>query len=320
MKTFTELITDVAVLAQRTKAQTVDAGYATKIKVWLNIGLEFLYNAYDYYPSLFSNPPFNFTSVTDQEDYGMPNDFGLPLRLYDVTNDKRIVSDTEVEYFDSNIQNIADAVSGQVNKYRVAGEAGAITQISSSGDTVQVKSSETETGTAFIEGYVDSDQTILGSEEISVTGTSAVSGTKTFYKITRWSKSKDSTGYWTLENSSGTDLGFLMTFERVAAHRIIKLGLIPDDSSTNFRMLYKRKFKKMVSDYSYPFVDADAYLTLEAYGYALSEEKETQDKANSIWQKSASQLQLVIAREQRSLGPDFQHEITNLFANAHRVS
>lgn len=315
MKTFKELKDNIAVLVQRSG----DSDYVAKIGVWVNLSLEFLYNSYDYYPEL--EGIYNFTSVASQESYGMPNDFDKPFRVYDITNDREIDIDDEFTYFDANIANIADATEGEVSKIRFYGVRGSREPIGSSGITVQAKSSQSESSanaTIRIEGYVDAAKTILDYEELTVTGTSFTAATSnTFYEITHISKDIDTNGYITIADSSSNTIATMASWERVLVHRIAKLGLIPDDAATNFRVLYKRKYRKLVNDNDYPFVDADDFIILNAWGYALAQEKETVDRAQVTWNKASESLAKIFQNKVGSLGPSFQHKVVSQFLISH---
>ncbi|HEY9874583.1 MAG TPA: hypothetical protein V6D12_14180 [Candidatus Obscuribacterales bacterium] len=315
MYNFDELKDNVAKLAQRSG----DSDYESKIGIWLNLSLETLYNVYDWWLEL--RERYDFTSVDGQADYGMPPQFDKPLLFWDRTNDKLITIRTEEEYTKDNLANINDSTEGDVNFGYLIGVSGAKKQVSTSGSTVKAKSSTSETGsgiTVRIEGYVDSDLSIVDYENIVVTGTSYVAGTKTFYKILHFSKSGDSEGYITLADASSNILANLGSKDRVGHHKIFRLGLIPDDSVTNYRILYKKKFRKMVNDYDYPFVEADEFLTLNSLGYALSEEKETSERAVLVWNKAKEALNLILTNQQMKHGPEYQHKMVSVFAQAHR--
>ncbi len=311
MQNFGELKLNSQRLAQRED----DSDYATKIGVWLQLSHKLLAEIYDFWLEL--QAIYNFTTVDGTGDYPLPNNFDKPFRLYDLTNDKKINPDVEEVYFDSNIANIADAVEGPPDKYRLYGMEGVRVPISTSGDTVKAKSSSTEdNGTVVrVRGYVDSAHLIEDYESIILTGTSFKAGTKTFYKITHLSKSANTTGYITLANSTGTTLDTLAPNERVSRHIIMKLGLM--DDAYSMRLLYKKTVSEMVNDYDYPFIDADRYLLFDAYGYALKQEKDD-NKANFAWQKAQEALQILLSKQGTRLGTDYQHKITNVWAQSHR--
>lgn len=320
MFNFQELKENIATLVQRSG----DSDYKTDIGVWINLSLLTLYNSYDYWLELRNR--HNFTTVNGTPLYYMPSDFDKALRIYDITNDRPINIKTEEVYTDANIGNTADSTKGDVDTAYFVEVVGVKVQISTSGGTVQAKSSSTSdvhssslTRQITIEGYLDSSQTIVGTEIISLNGTTAVAGTTTFYKILNVSKSGDTTGYITLENSSGTDLATLGPIERVARYKAFRLGLVPDDSTTNMRVLYKRALRKLVNNGDYPFVECDDYLTFNATALALQQDKETIERAVMMQQMAKKAMIEILTNQQSMLGPSYQHKIVSSIAQGHRV-
>jgi hypothetical protein len=317
MYNFSEIKTKIAILSQR----EADTDYISKIGVWVNLSHRLLSEIYDYWIDL--QDVYNFSTVDGQESYHLPSRFDKPLRLYDITNNRKITIKTEEEYFDSNIANIADAVEGQPSYARIYGSLGSTVPISSSGSTVQVKSSSaSDTGSIVvrIQGYVDSNLLIEDYENVTVsavTPTTYVSGSKTFYKITHISKSANTTGYLTIANSTGTVLEYLAPNERVARqHKVLKLGLIPDDAYS-MRLLFKKSITELVNDYDYPFTECDRYLILDGWGWSLKQDKEDQ-RAEMAWGKAAEALKVLLANQNSKFGPDYQNKIESVWLNAHR--
>lgn len=318
---FSELKENVATLVQRSG----DTDYKTDIGVWINLSLLTLYNSYDYWLEL-KGEPHNFTTVNGTALYYMPSDFDKPLRFYDITNDRPITVKPEEVYFDSNIANIADSTKGDVDTAYFKEVIGVKVQVSTSGDTVKAKSSSTSdvnssslTRKVTVEGYLDSALTIIGIETINLNGTTFVAGTTTFYKILGFSKSGDTTGYVTLANSSETTLATLGQSERVARYKAFRLGLIPDDSVTNMRVLFKRKLRRLINDGDYPFVECDDYLTFNSTALALQQDKETIDRAVMMQQMAKKAMIEILTNQQSMLGPSYQHKIVSSIAQAHRV-
>jgi len=296
-----------------------DEDYKTNIvEPAINLSLQFLYHSYDHWLGL--KGTHNFTTVDGTQTYYMPSDFGKPLRWYDITNDKKITIKGEEEYFDANIANIADANESDADTAYPIEEVGVQVQVATTGDTVQVKSSSASDTSVIcrVEGYVDSSLTILGFENITVTGTTAVSGTVTFYKITHFSKAKDSVGYITLENSSGTDLAVLSDIERISRIQAWNLGQIPDDSTTDHRVKYKKRFRKLVNDYDYSFVDADDFLIYNSASLCFEQDKESVERAAKMQQRAVDALQALMRDQNTKLGPDYVHKIITSFSQAHR--
>ena len=143
-------------------------------------------------------------------------------------------------------------------------------------------------------------------------------GKRTFYKILGFSKSGDTTGYVTLANSGGTTLATLGQYERVARYKAFRLGLIPDDSVTNMRILFKRKLRRLVNDNDYPFVECDDYLIFNSVALALQRDKETIDRAVMIGQMAKKAFIEILTNQQSSLGPEYQHKLVSSIAQAHR--
>lgn len=316
MKNFGELKTDVGALMQRS-----ETAFLTNVGVWLNLSHKLLADVYDYWLDL--QDIHNFTTVDGQGDYPLPNRFDKPIRLYDLTNDRKIAIQTEEEYFDANISNIADANEGDVSTARIYGTVGSRVPISTSGDTVKVKSSyvtEPDAVVIRVEGYLDSSMLIIGYENITipiVASTTFVAGTTTFYKITHISKSINTTGYITIANSAETTIETLSPNERVSRHKVLKLGLIPDDSVTSMRLLFKKTVLEMVNSYDYPFTECDRYLTLDALGWALKQDTKDQE-AEFTWSKATEALKMLLVNQNSKLGPDYTHKVVSVWLSAHR--
>lgn len=316
MYNFSEYKTIVARLAQRSG----DADYLTNIGDWVNLSVKFLADIYDYYQEL--EGIYNFTTVDGTEDYGMPNDFDKPLRIFDLTNKKDLTIITEEKYYDQALSNIADSTESNTPEFaRLYGVRGVKTNVGSAGSKVKAKSSAAESSsvTVRVEGYIDSSKTILAFEDLTVTGTSYTSlTTATFYEITRVSKSADSTGYITLADSSENTLTILTSIDRVIQHPVLRLGKIPGQANS-MRILYKKKIRKMVDNNDYPFVDADEFIVTNSLGFAYSQEKETESRATVMWGKADAALKNMLRNKQGRLGPDYQHKITSGLIQAHRA-
>jgi len=318
MYNFGELKTQTGYIVQRSD----DPSYLNdEAAVFLNLAQDFLFNSYDYFTEL--QDVYNFTTVDGTENYVMPAHFDKPLRVYDLTNNKKISPETEEEYFDGNIQNIADSVTGKPENFRLFGVKGITGTIGATGTTLKAKSSsasDTDNPVIRVEGYIDSSKTILDYEEITISAsgpTGWASGTKTFYGITHVSKSQDTTGYLTLADSSNTTLAILASKTRVLRHKVMKLGLIPD-GAYSMRTLFKKKKNKLNDDEDYPFIEADNFLVLEAAGYCFAQDRDSQ-RASDMWRKSKDALYNLLTNQNAKLGPDYQHKLTTMFAQAHRM-
>jgi len=314
MYNFKEIKENVATLVQRSG----DTSFITDIGVWVNLSLLTLYNSYDYWLEL--KGTHNFTTVDGTPLYYMPSDFDKPMRFYDITHDKPISIKTEEEYFDANIANIADANESDADTAYFKEVVGVKVQVATTGDTLQIKSSSASDAadTVTVEGYLDSALTIIGYETIALTGTAYKAGTTTFYKILNFSKNTDSTGYFTLADSSDNVLATLGQNERVARHKAFRLGQIPDDSTTNMRVLYKRNLRKLVNDNDYPFVECSDYLVYNSVSLALQHDKETLDRAVLMKSFADRAYASILSNQNNILGPSFQHKWINAITQAHR--
>lgn|SRR3990167_10094909 len=321
MYNFKELKDNIAYLVQR---QSDDDYKSNILGMLVNTSLLFLFNIYDYYIEL--QDIHNFTTVDATENYYMPSRFDKPLRIYDLTNDKKLKVITEEEYFDANIAAVADATKEKSPSFfRLYGVSGVKANISSSGTVIKALSSNSvdiSTSAALkivrIEGYIDSDFETLDYENLTLNGTTVITGTKTFYKITHSSKSADTTGYITLRNSSDTEVGILNPTDRVVLYKIAKLGKIPNQANS-MRVLYKRRFFKMINDYDFPFTeDADGFLVYNAAALAFEQDKETIERAITMKNRALEELKIFLQNKQGKLGPDYQHKIISAFAQAHR--
>ena len=317
MRNLLELITDAGVLAQRSG----DSDYLNKIKVWIQMTVKWLSEEYDFWNEL--QETYNFSSVDGREDYPLPSNFDKPFRLYDLTNNKKINPEVEEVYFDANIANIADANEAVPDKYRLYGVLGTLVPIVSTGTTVKVKSSSSVSGdsniTVRVEGYIDSTCLILDYENIlTLAGspTTYVAGSKTFYKIVHVSKSANTTGYITIVQSDGTVLETLAPTQRVARHKILKLGQIPDDAYS-YRLLYKKTITEMVNDYDYPFVECDRFLVYDCAAWAYEQDKDSQ-RAAQLRQVAQSALLTILKNQSNKLGSDYQKKIVSKWLIAHR--
>jgi len=318
MNNFSELKSNVGALVGRSG----DAAYLVKIGVWLNLAHDFLAQSYDFFTEL--QDVYNFTTVDGRENYILPNRFDKPLsKIFDLTNHKELSWETENIYIQENQVAVADSEEGVPSKARIYGTQGITGTLAAAGTIVKVKSSSASDTSGIIvrvEGYIDSNSVLLDYENITIAAagpTTYVSGTKTFYKITHVSKSSDTTGYVTLADSADVVIGYILSTERVLRHKVLKLGKIPD-SAYSMRLPYKKRAFTMVNANDYPFTDCDNYLILDAWGWALSQEKETIDRSVTVWAKSKEAYMAILLNNQNKLGPEYQQKIDNIWAQSHR--
>lgn len=263
-----------------------------------------------------------FSSTNAQEKYFLPSNFDKPTRLFDYTNNHKLSWITREEYVDANTASVADAVTGEPQNASLYGIS-AVAYENTSSFTVKVKSSSTSDNsgiTVRVEGWLDSAKTILGHEDIVIstaTPTTYVAGVNTYYGITRCVKSADTTGYVTLADSASVVLATLEPYARQSRYPVLYLGLIPN-ATISYSLMYKKSIQKMVDDNDYPFANLDDYLILYATGFAFHEEKESEGRANKMWEKADALLMTAIRNEMNKMGTGFQQKFVPSTAQAHR--
>lgn len=320
MYTLSELVSNTAILAQRQG----DATYADFFPIWLNMGQMYAANKYDFWSELQAGF-WTFQSVANQEAYYMPNDFDKPTRIYDFTNNLKPTMITRENYSDANISTLSNAQTG-VPQYAMLYGISAINIVPTSAFTVQVKSSsaaDNSNPVCFIEGWLDSAQTILGSTSITINSASPTTYTPdpnavSFYGITKFTKSANTTGFISLANNSSALMATISPQDRESRYPILNLGLIPN-GVFNYEVLYKRRIKRLVNDNDYPFAEMDDFLTVYAAGYAYSQEKETAERAQQMFTMADKLLAEAIRNEMAKYGPDYQQKFVNQTAQSHRV-
>lgn len=316
MYCFSEIVNKVGLLAQRSG----DQDYLNKIKDWVNLAHQYAANSYDFWSNL--QGIYRFSSVASTAAYYLPSDFDKPFRLFDYTNNVKLTWTTREEYISGNISSVSSANTGIPSKAMLYGIS-SVKYIPTSSFTVKVNSSSSSDNTGItirVEGWLDSAKTIAGYEDIVIstgTPTSYVSGSVTFYGITRVVKSADTVGYITLADNSSNVLALIAPVDRESRYPILYLGLIPSGVNT-YELLYKKKVKKLVNDNDYPFVDISDFLILYATGYAFQQEKESESRAAAMWQKANDLLMLQMRNEMNKMGPDYQNRMTNLTGQSHR--
>lgn len=321
MYTFGENVAGVATLVQRDQ----DTSYLVKIERWINMGQVVAYNLYDYWQEL-ETPLKPFVTVQGQETYYMPSNFDKPTRIYDYTNNRKLTIITRQEYSDANIATLASQQQG-TSQYAMMYGVNAINVIPTLGFMVQVKSSnltDTSNCVVRVEGWLDINQSILGYTDITISSAMPTTyvtdpNATIFYGITRVTKSLDTNGYISLATQAGIPvvIATVAPVDRESRYPVLYLGLIPSGSFT-YQILYKRTIKKMVNSNDYPFADISDFLHLYALGWALSEEKETVERATQIWTKANELIESQIRNQMNKMGDDFQHKMVPLTSQTHR--
>lgn len=279
-------------------------------------------NKYDFWSELQST--YSFQTANAQQTYYMPSDFDKPTRIYDLTNNLKPTMITRENYFDANIATISNAQVG-TPQYAMLYGINAINTVPSGAFTVQIKSSsssDTSNPIGFIEGWLDAAKTIMGSTSITISSSSPTTyvpdpNAVSFYGITRFTKSANTTGFISLANNLGTLMATIAPVDRESRYPVLYLGLIPA-GTYNYQTLYKRKVKRLVNDNDYPFADMDDFIITYATAYAYSQEKETAERAAQMLQQADKLLDLAIVNEMSKLGTSYQQKFQNLTQQSHR--
>lgn len=316
MFSFIKVVEAIGDLVQR--PITTDTNYRDKIKVWVNFDHSLLGNIYDWWNSL--RERYEWTTENGKERYFLPSNFDKPLsKVFDKTNYKELDWKTENEYMKERLSVLTE--TGKPSIARIFGERSVRTQISSSGNTVKAKSSSASdtSVTIQIRGYIDTSKLIESFETITVTGTGYTTATspKTFYEITQISKSADTVGYITIADGSDNILGYLIPEEYILRHKQLYLGADISDGEYDMELLYKRKIRRMVQDYDFPFIDCDNYLIYSGWGTALQEDKQFQ-MAEFILKRASQEMIRLVQNEAGQLGPEYQQKMESTFMQAHR--
>lgn len=316
MYNFGEIKSKVALLAQRSG----DADYLSKITDWVNLAHKLVADSYDFWAELQS--VYSFSSVSSQETYYLPSDFDKPSKIFDYTNNIELSWITREEYVSSSLSSVSAGDTGIPQDAMLYGIS-AVSRVNAAAFTVKVNSSSASDNSGItirFEGWLDSAKTILGYENVVVSTaspTTYVAGTVSFYGLTRITKSADTTGYISIQDNSSNLLATIAPYDRQSRYPVLYLGLIPN-SVNSYRIMYKRTVKKMVDDNDYPFIDCGDFLIMYAYGYSLSQEKESERRAQQIWDKANGLLSILMRNSQDKLGVDYQHKTTPQTNQAHR--
>lgn len=312
------MVQNAAILAQRQG----DSTYATYFPIWINMGQLYAAKKYDFWQDL--QNIYNFASAANQETYYMPSDFDKPTRIFDLTNNLKPTMITRENYFDANISTISNAQIGVPNYTMIYGVS-AVNVVPTSAFTVKVNSSssaDTTNPVCFIEGWIDAAQTIIGSTSITINSASPTSyvvdpNVVSFYGITRFTKSSNTTGFISLQTNSSVLIATIAPEDRVSRYPILYFGLIPA-GTYNYRTLYKSTVKRLVNDNDYPFTELDDFLTTYAASYAYSQEKENAERAAQMMKVAEGLLDQAIDNEVSKLGTSYQQKFINLTAQSHR--
>lgn len=196
----------------------------------------------------------NFDTEEDVETYQLPRD------LDKISIIRQTDSPTKIKYYPDEIfyKMIPNpTATGNPRCYRIWEEEGVATRLTTA-DTIDIVSSSASDGSTFKVSIVGYDVNgIKQSEELSLNGTTAVTGTLTYAanRPLRISKSAKTTGKITItEHSGGTTLVILGKEERSPRFKVIGLYPIPDDAITIY-LEYFTRIRRLINDTDVPDID-----------------------------------------------------------------
>lgn len=195
-----------------------------------------------------------FTTVASQETYNLPRDLDKISLVRQITTPARIISVPDDVFYTALPYPTA---TGTPLFYRLWEEEGVSTTLAVA-DTIDVVSSSASDSTAIKVSIVGYDSNgILQSEELTLNGVTAVTGTITFVanRPLRISKSGATTGSLTFtEHSGGTTLVVLGPEERTARFKAMGLYPIPS-AAINIYLEYYTRLRPLVNDSDVPDID-----------------------------------------------------------------
>lgn len=244
------------------RVQDTSSGFKTLIGSWINQRYNEILNRFDVVKPIRSDYTFDTTAGTS--DYVLPDDFGKAIHCTDTTSKTLIPEITIQQWIEGYYTDLS--TSGQVSKYVIYDDT-VITQPASASVVSIVSSSASDTTqTVYIRGLSGNRE---DSEEITVTGTTAASGSKSFSRILMIGKSATTVGVITVSTNSGAEInGYLST--NALEHRVKKIKLVPPPVGVStIQLPYVQETLPLSSDYDYPLVDCGDALEYGATADAL---------------------------------------------------
>ena len=225
----------------------------------------------------FNRRKHTFATVASTEFYQLPRDVDKISLVRQLTTPRRLCYVPD-EVFYSYLPD--PTTTGSPLFYRIWEEEGVSTRLATD-DMVSAVSSSTSDTSAFTVSVVGYDTNgIMQSEVITLNGTTAVNGTKTFDagRPLRISKSGKTTGNITIkEKTSGTTLVILGAEERSPRFKVIGLYPIPSSAITIYIEYYTR-IRRLVNNADVPDIE-DKWFWVVRQG-ALAKIYQYQNKLN----------------------------------------
>lgn len=260
-ETLSQLVTAVGNRVQKT-----DAGYETKIKEFLNAGLQRWQTKFPW-PELLRE--FTLTPTAGSSLLICDKNLDEIMVLYDPTNGIKMRSMNGTERLERYIERTA--TTGLTEGFSYLGEVGCAVQPSSAGALTVVSDSASDGSAiaALIRGRVTSERQY---EELTLNGTSNVTGSKSFSQVDRFSATSGRVGVLTLKQGS-TVLDTLGPHEDTVRRKRLKMVLIPS-TATPFTAEGYERFIPMTRDNDVCPIPVSDALKEYAYAYCLREQRQ----------------------------------------------
>lgn len=238
--------------------------YETKIKNWVNHSYRRLYDRFIWRDAVEFD--LAVTTVVGQAEYILSKDVSKVIQITDRVND-RVLDGMNGPILNDRFVSTID-VQGQVDGWAPVGVTQYSTQMSTSDTLAVVSSDADDTATVTINGKVAGERDF---ETITLTGTTAVTTTKTFQSIESIAKSAVTEGIVDItETIATTSVCKLAPGEKVSYYQVIRFVRVPGTIATLY-MTHKKAFRLMVNDNDTPMFDCTNVLIRMGYAMSLRE-------------------------------------------------
>lgn len=260
--------------AAEAQVSTSDTTNLTKIEQAIRREYKSLWHKYFWREITVIDREISVASGVD--NFLIDKDIGAIVSLTEDTNDV-VLQSVSARVFQLD-HLLGRGSTGTPWKWTHAGSVGVGTNLTANGTVKVVSDSASDTFTVRVHGQDTNDNYV--NEQLTLNGTSAVSGSVTFKSgtLTQFSKKQLSVGTITLKDSSDTVLENVAPREFNSQYMRLKLVDTTDKAYTLY-LTGKLRFQDMEYDEDVPRFDADEILVLHGIASMWRDRKE-HDKAN----------------------------------------
>lgn len=223
------------------------SAFATRIGRWVNRRWRRVYNALLLAEVWENVREYAFSTTSGTREYALPYDFDEMLTLMDETNDRQLDRITQHEYLQQFGYNLDQ--TGAPIAYIQYAEGSVATQPTSASAIRFASDAVADTSQkGRVRGIVSGVET---TEQVTLTGTTAVSTTKSFSEVYEISLDSVCTGVVTVDsNSAAVTIAVIPIGMKQALYRRLKLHYVPA-GTYSMRATYKRRFLPLSNDDDY---------------------------------------------------------------------